>query len=83
MYKIVGVNFKEGKLDNGTPWSNYYLYCLTDSMEVIAGYGVDTIKVKPQVLEGFMKGKNIDDIKKLVNLEINPLYDKYGKIQVL
>lgn len=83
MYKIVGVNFKEGKLDNGTPWQNYYLYCITDSMEVVSGYGVETIKVKPAVFEGFMKNKGVDDIKKVINLEVNPLYDKYGKIQVL
>lgn len=83
MYKIVGVQYKEGKLDNGTPWQQYVLHTITDDINVIDGCGVEAFKVKPVVIENYMKNKGIEDVKKLINQTINPLYDKYGKIQVL
>lgn len=79
MYKIVGFKKNEGTF-NGRPYCNYSLYCIAPANSGVTGNPVETIKVKPDVLErAFPDGKDI--VGKEVNFAMRQ-YNYNGRATV-
>ena len=59
MYTIVGFKRNTGKLENGTEWENFSLFCTKEDASV-DGVSVETVRVKPQVLrDAFPTSKDV------------------------
>lgn len=79
---LKGIERKNGTLDSGKEYDNYYLHCV-QAREVngVKGIAVEKIKVAPSIYDDFMKGKTDDMVlDKKIDIDVAVVNNK-GVVQ--
>ena len=75
--KILGIKHSKGTYQD-KDYDNTYLYCVSPfSTQNAYGYETLILKCKSSII---FNSLNIDDLSKLINLEVIPYYDKFGNV---
>lgn len=73
MFKVIGIKERNGKLDNGTPWTSFDVYCQDLEPKNFKGVIVEKYTFSAKNFDEMLKSKGINQ-DKLLGFEFEQVY---------